>query len=138
MKTSRDAPPKPRQRPGSACQECRRRKLRCDGQRPQCQACAQSGAQCIAIVTHAQRGPKKGHVKALETRLGTLPDPDFAICALADIMNHSYAGAASLRAAAEEFPHTSSGLQRFARWNECGLRFRPGRSRQLHQLVDAI
>ncbi len=74
MDAAEIAPPKPRQRPGSACQECRRRKLRCDGQQPQCEACFQSGAQCVPVATHAQRGPKRGHVKALENRLGIRSD----------------------------------------------------------------
>jgi hypothetical protein len=32
------APPKSRQRHGLACEECQKRKLRCDGQQPQCEA----------------------------------------------------------------------------------------------------
>ncbi|KAI3338235.1 fungal-specific transcription factor domain-containing protein [Ustulina deusta] len=35
-----------RQLPGHACEECRRKKLRCDRQRPQCGACASSGRVC--------------------------------------------------------------------------------------------
>ena len=64
--------PQPRQRPGSACEECRRRKLRCDGKQPQCQHCSESGVQCITIHSRSQRGPKRGHMKALQTRMGTL------------------------------------------------------------------
>ncbi|KAI2642652.1 fungal-specific transcription factor domain protein [Xylaria nigripes] len=36
----------PRQLPGHACEECRRRKLRCDRQRPQCGNCSSSGRIC--------------------------------------------------------------------------------------------
>ena len=63
--------PQPRQRPGSACEECRRRKLRCDGKQPQCQHCSETGVQCITIHSRSQRGPKRGHMKALQTRMGT-------------------------------------------------------------------
>ncbi len=62
--------PQPRQRPGSACEECRRRKLRCDGKQPQCENCFESGVQCITIYPRSQRGPKRGHMKALQTRMG--------------------------------------------------------------------
>ena len=57
-----------RQRSGPACDECRRRKLRCDGQQPQCGICRETGISCE--VTHrGTRGPKKGHLKALKNRV---------------------------------------------------------------------
>lgn len=58
-----------RQRPGSACEECRRRKLRCDGQSSQCGVCRETGVECI-ISTNRPRGPKKGYLKALKDRVG--------------------------------------------------------------------
>ncbi|KAL3426669.1 transcriptional regulatory protein [Phlyctema vagabunda] len=65
-------PTRPRQRPGSACEECRRRKLRCDGKQPQCEACFDAGVECVPVLFHSQRGPKRGHLKALQTRMATL------------------------------------------------------------------
>lgn len=57
-----------RQRSSLACDECRRRKLRCDGQQPQCGICRDTGIPCE--VTHrGARGPKKGHLKALKNRV---------------------------------------------------------------------
>lgn len=61
-----------RQRPGVACKECRRRKLRCDGVQPQCGVCVQSGATCEISTERASRGPKKGYIKALRNRVGML------------------------------------------------------------------
>jgi hypothetical protein len=57
-----------RQRPGAACDECRRRKLRCDGQHPQCGVCRDTDVVC-EISQRGVRGPKKGHLKALKNRI---------------------------------------------------------------------
>ncbi|KAF9895179.1 hypothetical protein FE257_000081 [Aspergillus nanangensis] len=48
-----------RQRPGSACEECRRRKVRCDRRRPQCQVCFENGIECKINTTRLPRGPRK-------------------------------------------------------------------------------
>ncbi|KAK4868315.1 hypothetical protein LT330_007037 [Penicillium expansum] len=60
-----------RQRPGPACDECRRRKLRCDGQQPQCGVCQETETVC-EVTPRGARGPKKGHLKALKSRIEQL------------------------------------------------------------------
>ncbi|KAI1364071.1 fungal-specific transcription factor domain-containing protein [Xylaria arbuscula] len=60
-----------RRRPGGACEECRRRKLRCDRQHPQCGVCAAAGVTCFTTTTRAPRGPKRGYLKAMQARIGT-------------------------------------------------------------------
>lgn len=60
-----------RQRPGPACDECRRRKLRCDGQQPQCGVCQETDTVC-ELTPRGTRGPKKGHLKALKNRVEQL------------------------------------------------------------------
>ncbi|KAK0715944.1 fungal-specific transcription factor domain-containing protein [Lasiosphaeris hirsuta] len=62
----------PRQQPGSACEECRKRKLRCDRQRPQCGTCADAGIVCEVNNNRLARGPKKGDLKALRSRIVAL------------------------------------------------------------------
>lgn len=64
------APARPRQKPGLACEECRRRKLRCDRGKPRCEACADSNLNCFTTMSRPPRGPKKGHLKALQARIG--------------------------------------------------------------------
>lgn len=59
-----------RQRPGSACEECRRRKVRCDRRRPQCQVCFETGIDCKISTTRLPRGPRKGQLRTLRTRIG--------------------------------------------------------------------
>ncbi|PWY75485.1 citrinin biosynthesis transcriptional activator CtnR [Aspergillus heteromorphus CBS 117.55] len=61
-----------RKRPGAACVECRRRKMRCDGKQPQCENCVNSGVECIFSPSNTRRGPKKGHLKSLQIRITNL------------------------------------------------------------------
>ncbi|KAE8356274.1 fungal-specific transcription factor domain-containing protein [Aspergillus coremiiformis] len=61
-----------RQRPGSACEECRRRKVRCDRRRPQCQVCFETGIECKISTTRLPRGPRKGQLRTLRTRIAAL------------------------------------------------------------------
>lgn len=56
------------QRAGTACDECRRRKLRCDGQQPQCSICLGMGIAC-EVTQRGVRGPKKGYLTALKNRV---------------------------------------------------------------------
>ncbi|KAI1080447.1 hypothetical protein F5B20DRAFT_589247 [Whalleya microplaca] len=67
-----DGSPRTRQQPGAACDECRRRKLRCDRKKPQCGSCQASGVACIVPATKPARGPKRGHLKTLQARIAAL------------------------------------------------------------------
>ncbi|KAK4184686.1 pyrimidine pathway regulatory protein 1 [Podospora australis] len=60
---------RPRQLPGSACEECRKRRVRCDRQKPQCGTCAETGVSCQFSTVRLARGPKKGELKALRSRV---------------------------------------------------------------------
>ncbi|OTA90740.1 hypothetical protein M434DRAFT_22754 [Hypoxylon sp. CO27-5] len=64
--------PPARQNPGAACEECRRRKVRCDRQQPSCGLCLTSGVQCQVTTPRPPRGPKRGYLKALQARIATL------------------------------------------------------------------
>ncbi|KAM7195353.1 pyrimidine pathway regulatory protein 1 [Naviculisporaceae sp. PSN 640] len=64
--------PQSRQQPGCACEQCRKRKLRCDRQRPQCGTCAEAGIVCEVNTNRQARGPKKGDLKALRSRIVAL------------------------------------------------------------------
>ncbi|KAH9992684.1 fungal-specific transcription factor domain-containing protein [Xylariaceae sp. FL0662B] len=58
-----------RQQPGYACEECRKKKLRCDRKRPQCGACANAHITCKAVNRRASREPKQGSNNALHIRI---------------------------------------------------------------------
>ncbi|KAH7241985.1 fungal-specific transcription factor domain-containing protein [Fusarium tricinctum] len=57
----------------TSCDECRRRKLRCDAQQPRCGFCLRSNLACEAS-SRGKRGPKRGHLNALRSRLGQLEE----------------------------------------------------------------
>ncbi|KAG2187847.1 hypothetical protein INT44_000597, partial [Umbelopsis vinacea] len=51
-----------------ACDECRKRKVKCDGAQP-CYRCRKSETPCIFVKSAPRRGPPKQYVELLETRL---------------------------------------------------------------------
>ncbi|CAG8637385.1 4521_t:CDS:2 [Dentiscutata erythropus] len=63
-----------RRRVARACDSCRRKKVRCDGVQtssdpPSCTNCKTYGYECSFIDAPKKRGPPKGYIEALETRL---------------------------------------------------------------------
>ena len=67
---------KERSKVSRACDECRRKKIRCDavdetGATP-CSNCARTNAQCAFSRQPMKRGPSKGYIKELAERLNTL------------------------------------------------------------------
>ncbi|KAI9700201.1 MAG: hypothetical protein M1820_006869 [Bogoriella megaspora] len=52
-----------------ACVVCRKRKLRCDGEKPSCGTCKRLAHDCAYDEVRRKSGPKRGYVKALEARL---------------------------------------------------------------------
>ena len=53
-----------------ACVICRKRKLKCDGSKPNCGTCSRLGHNCAYDEVRRKSGPKRGYVKELEARLG--------------------------------------------------------------------
>lgn len=60
---------KSRHRITRACNECRRRKDRCGGQRPSCKSCVESSRVC-SYGPSKKRGLRPGYVRAIEVLLG--------------------------------------------------------------------
>ncbi|ORY04154.1 hypothetical protein K493DRAFT_59036 [Basidiobolus meristosporus CBS 931.73] len=58
-----------RQRVSRACDNCRRKKVRCDGAQPICSNCKTIGIECTYNDTTKKRGPPKGYIEAIESRL---------------------------------------------------------------------
>jgi len=52
--------------------ECRKKKLRCDRQQPQCGTCANAGISCRVSKRATHRDPHKDSIKALRGRIGDL------------------------------------------------------------------
>ncbi|OTB05897.1 hypothetical protein M426DRAFT_121124 [Hypoxylon sp. CI-4A] len=55
-----------------ACEECRRKRIRCDRGTPQCMPCATSGKTCVVRDNYLRRGPKKGYLKTLQNKIEDL------------------------------------------------------------------
>jgi hypothetical protein len=64
-----------RKRVSQACDQCRTKKLKCDGSRPSCSTCICLSRQCFYGYAVKKRGLPEGYVRALERLLGLLlPD----------------------------------------------------------------
>ncbi|KAJ5180887.1 hypothetical protein N7492_004097 [Penicillium capsulatum] len=66
-----EPPARSRVRARAACDECRRRKLRCDGRQPRCGVCEESDTIC-ETTERGSRGPKKGYIQDLKDRVAYL------------------------------------------------------------------
>lgn len=53
-----------------ACEQCRRRKSKCDRARPQCGACLENESPCVFTDQRPKRGPKKGQLRQLKAQVG--------------------------------------------------------------------
>lgn len=53
-----------------ACEACRVRKSKCDGQQPRCSNCTKAGRNECVYVAPRKRGPNKKSIRKLEERLG--------------------------------------------------------------------
>ena len=64
----------------SACNSCRKRKLRCNGARPVCRTCETNNRECDWEDTMRKPGPRRGYVRSIEARLGALsPFPPLTV-----------------------------------------------------------
>ncbi|KAG1141523.1 hypothetical protein G6F37_009264 [Rhizopus arrhizus] len=61
-----------RQRVSKACEQCRKKKVKCDGTSPLCTNCISLGIQCSYKESTKKRGPPKGYIEAIEGRLHRL------------------------------------------------------------------
>ncbi|ORX62338.1 hypothetical protein DM01DRAFT_1315788 [Hesseltinella vesiculosa] len=64
--------PHKRQRVSRACEQCRSKKIKCDGLLPTCGICASQMFDCVYKPITKKRGPPKGYIEAIESRLHRL------------------------------------------------------------------
>ncbi|KAM7207291.1 hypothetical protein V8F20_002353 [Naviculisporaceae sp. PSN 640] len=69
-----NTPPRKRSKVSRACDECRRKKIKCDAQSepgggPPCSNCKRAAAQCLFSRVPQKRGPSKGYIKELADRI---------------------------------------------------------------------
>ncbi|KII95791.1 hypothetical protein PLICRDRAFT_34739 [Plicaturopsis crispa FD-325 SS-3] len=58
-----------RRRVWRACESCRRKKIKCDGNEPTCSQCSTSGSQCTWLQTKDRAALSRHYVQELEARL---------------------------------------------------------------------
>ncbi|KAJ2517855.1 hypothetical protein H4217_003692 [Coemansia sp. RSA 1939] len=63
-----------RQRVSRACDKCRRKKVKCDGKHPVCSHCEELGYECTYLDATKKRGPPKGYIEVIESRLHKLEE----------------------------------------------------------------
>ncbi|CAG8435611.1 3702_t:CDS:2 [Ambispora gerdemannii] len=61
--------PTKRKRLTQACDACRKKKVKCSGEKPSCQNCQRLKVACTYIPSTKKRGPRVGLVESLEKRL---------------------------------------------------------------------
>ncbi|KAH6611206.1 Zn2Cys6 transcriptional regulator [Trichoderma cornu-damae] len=63
-----------RRRIARACDQCRRKKIKCDGKLPSCTHCTNYKTECVFTQIEKKRAPPKGakYIEALENRLGRM------------------------------------------------------------------
>ncbi|KAJ4079275.1 hypothetical protein NW769_015119, partial [Fusarium oxysporum] len=99
-----------RQRNTTSCNECKRRKLRCDAQQPQCGSCLRSNTLC-EVSSRGKRGPKRGHLNALRNRLGQLEEmlqSRFELEQIQELQTHQQTGLHYLPTFESQLPDTAS------------------------------
>ncbi|KAG6277341.1 hypothetical protein E4U48_001130 [Claviceps purpurea] len=71
-----DVPPRKRSKVSRACDECRRKKIKCDAQSdtgdPPCSSCARASIPCLFSRVPQKRGPSKGYIKELADRIHSI------------------------------------------------------------------
>ncbi|KAI8869351.1 hypothetical protein GQ42DRAFT_123873, partial [Ramicandelaber brevisporus] len=58
-----------RQRVTRACDHCRQKKVKCDWNGVICTNCQQLSLKCTFLQTAKKRGPPKGYIEVIESRL---------------------------------------------------------------------
>jgi hypothetical protein len=70
MSQAATEPPRKRQRVTQACHRCRRKKYKCDSERPTCSTCKSSDVECTYGIIAKRRGLQSGYVRATEILWG--------------------------------------------------------------------
>src|SRR5437763_13673858 len=64
-----ESQPIKRKRLTQACDACRKKKVKCSGDKPSCNNCLRLGMTCTYLPSTRKRGPRVGLVESLEKRL---------------------------------------------------------------------
>ncbi|KFY30578.1 hypothetical protein V493_01821 [Pseudogymnoascus sp. VKM F-4281 (FW-2241)] len=83
-----------RRRIARACDMCRKKKIKCDGQMPACSHCTNYKTECVFTQVEKKRSPPKGakYIEGLENRLGRMEN----LLRLSGLLNEEDGGSTDL------------------------------------------
>ncbi|KAK3945661.1 glucose transport transcription regulator RGT1 [Diplogelasinospora grovesii] len=103
-----NTPPRKRSKVSRACDECRRKKIKCDAQIEgndlPCSNCRRSSAPCLFSRVPQKRGPSKGYIKELADRINSIEGVLVGVKANPETIENG-----NRRASAEAFPSPMPG-----------------------------
>src|SRR5271163_3721428 len=88
---------KERKRLPLACIACRRKKIRCSGEKPACKHCLRSRIPCVYKVTTRKAAPRTDYMAMLDKRLKRMEERVLKIIPREDLPDVSATGRASVR-----------------------------------------
>ena len=106
---------KERKRLPLACIACRRKKIRCSGEKPACKHCLRSRIPCVYKVTARKAAPRTDYMAMLDKRLKRMEERVIKIIPKEEMTNAAAIGRASVRPPASgQNPKAQSGKKRAA------------------------
>ena len=106
---------KERKRLPLACIACRRKKIRCSGEKPACKHCLRSRIPCVYKVTARKAAPRTDYMAMLDKRLKRMEERVIKIIPKEDMANAAAIGRANVRPPASgQNPKAQSGRKRVA------------------------
>ena len=105
---------KERKRLPLACIACRRKKIRCSGEKPACKHCLRSRIPCVYKVTTRKAAPRTDYMAMLDKRLKRMEERVIKIIPDQDSVRLSVIGRANVKPIASQASKTSSSKKRAA------------------------
>jgi Fungal Zn(2)-Cys(6) binuclear cluster domain len=105
---------KERKRLPLACIACRRKKIRCSGEKPACKHCLRSRTPCVYKVTTRKAAPRTDYMTMLDKRLKRMEERVIKIIPDPEPTKMASIGRASVKPPAVPAPKTVGGKKRIA------------------------
>ena len=99
---------KERKRLPLACIACRRKKIRCSGEKPACKHCLRSRIPCVYKVTARKAAPRTDYMTMLDKRLKRMEERVIKIIPTPDQAKMAGVGRASIKPPAVQTPKTAA------------------------------
>ncbi|MCJ1478259.1 hypothetical protein MMC13_006936 [Lambiella insularis] len=105
---------KERKRLPLACIACRRKKIRCSGEKPACKHCLRSRIPCVYKVTTRKAAPRTDYMAMLDKRLKRMEERVIKIIPLQDTGKLSSIGRANVKPTSAQTPKSGGSKKRAA------------------------